>query len=282
MNADIEYKKLVEHVLTNGNRRNTRSGEVLSTFGYSYSLDVNPDVGFPLLTTKKIPFKSVYHELIWFLSGSTMLKDLKVPVLWKDWVDGSGELNECYGKQWRAWECAEGDWSWGEFNGYKTVDQISTLISKLKNDQYSRRLIVSAWNPGEVENASLPWCHALFQCYVEYIDGEGFLDLHLYQRSADIAIGLPFNISSYALLMYFLGQECNLTPRRFFHSLGDIHIYTSHLDKLIEQIERESKPLPYLTLSSKGFWERVEDDFLDDYILTGYDPHPFIKYELAV
>lgn len=270
-----EYLDLVNYVLTNGKRRQTRSGEVLSCFSYQYSFDLSGGA-FPLLTTKKINFNNIYHELMWFLSGSENLTDFKGnKEMWAPWSIDGWYLPEIYGKQWTEWEY---QWFDGEETHTAAINQIAELIWFLKEDPNSRRHIVAAWNPGVLHKVALPWCHSWFQCYVD----DGRLDLQLYQRSADIAIGVPYNIACYALLLRLLALECGLEPGRFIHVLGDAHIYLNHVDGLKKQLEREPRPLPSLALSDIDFWDRVRRDSTDDFILSGYDPHPFIKFPLAV
>lgn len=282
---DIEYKKLVETVLSEGASREDRTGVgTRSIFGYQY--EVNLMLGFPLLTTKRINYANIYHELCWMLRGETNINTLKAPQLWKPWADEAGELGEIYGQMWR---------DWGACPWYPGIDQIKTLIEELKDFPFSRRHVVSAWNPfhnrdrPNVPNA----CHTMFQCYVQDVGKGRFLDLQLYQRSGDLALGVPYNIAFYATLMKMLGQECGMIPRRFIHTLGDAHIYNNHIDKLKEQIEREPRESPNMQLMARygvlmserskiGFWNRIKRDTEHDVILTGYHPYPAVSFKVSV
>ena len=223
---------------------------------------------FPLLTTKKIHLKSVIYELLWFLSGDTNIKFLKDNgvSIWDEWADQDGELGPVYGHQWRSWPTPEG----------KTIDQISNLINQIKNNPDSRRLIVSAWNVGEIEKMKLPPCHAFFQFYV----AEGRLSCQLYQRSADIFLGVPFNIASYALLTMMIAQVCGLKAGEFVHTLGDAHIYLNHSEQVKIQLSRSIKEPPIMKINKDK--SSIFDFTYDDFILEGYDPHPFIKGTVAV
>lgn len=280
-----QYIELVETVLNYGELRSDRTGVgTLSYFGTQSRYDLRE--GFPLLTTKKINFDNVVYELLWFLSGSTNVNDLKAPQLWEPWRDdinrAPGDMGPIYGKQWRRWEYAKPDWNETYYNSYyeERIDQISEVIRSIQENPFSRRHVVSAWKVEELSEMALPPCHILFQFYVST---DGHLDLHLYQRSGDIAIGVPYNIASYSLLLTMVAQECNLTPRYFIHSGGDMHIFEPHLEKLKAQIAREPKPLPVLFLNKKKSFDKlVEDQDINDFRLVGYTPHPFIKYELAV
>ncbi|HPH65096.1 MAG TPA: thymidylate synthase [Kofleriaceae bacterium] len=263
-----EYHDLVRHVLETGERRTERTGVgTISTFGAQTRYDLRR--GFPILTTKKVLFAGVVRELLWFLRGSTNINDdlTQHTPIWDAWADSDGELGPIYGYQWRHWG---GDGS-AERPG---IDQIQTAIDTIKRDPNSRRIIVSAWNVADIPRMKLPPCHALFQFYVQ----NGHLDCQLYQRSADIALGVPFNIASYALLMAMVAQECKLTPRYFVHTLGDAHIYVNHVDGLKRQLEREPKQLPTLQLADKPLFDLK----FEDIALVNYQHDPFIKFEVAV
>ena len=238
----------------------------MSVFGYQMRFDLSRN--FPLLTTKKIHLKSVIYELLWFLSGDTNIKFLKDNgvSIWDEWADQDGELGPVYGHQWRSWPTREG----------KTIDQISNLINQIKNNPDSRRLIVSAWNVGEIEKMKLPPCHAFFQFYV----AEGRLSCQLYQRSADIFLGVPFNIASYALLTMMIAQVCGLKAGEFVHTLGDAHIYLNHSEQVKIQLSRSIKEPPIMKINKDK--SSIFDFTYDDFILEGYDPHPLIKGTVAV
>jgi thymidylate synthase len=269
-----QYLDLVNYVLENGTKKEDRTGTgTLSVFGHQSKYDLRD--GFPILTTKKILFSAVVRELLWFLKGSTNINDdLKQHTpIWNAWANDQGELGPVYGYQWRKWE----KFSWDEKTQayHKTnVDQIQSVIDMIKKNPDSRRLIVSAWNVADIERMALPPCHLLFQFYVV----SGRLDCQLYQRSADVALGVPFNISSYALLMSMIAQECKLTPGIFVHTLGDAHIYLNHIDGLKLQLQRTCKPLPYLKLADK----KVSDFTFDDIQLVNYQHDDFIKFPIAV
>lgn len=271
--TDFIYRDLVEKVLYEGELRNSRAGSTYSIFGAQaiYNLE---DGAFPLLTTKKINFNNVMHELNWFLRGETNTNSLKAPQLWKPWADEDGECGPIYGYQWRHWEGARED-CYGRSQEY---DQIRDLIRGLKDDPTNRRHVVSAWNVEDIEYMSLAPCHTLFQCYIRKRE---FLDLQLYQRSGDIAIGIPYNIASYSLLLMMLAQEVGLAPGRFIHSIGDLHCYINQVEGLKEQISREPKEAPKLSFS-KDFWTLVKEDDPLNYNLEGYNPGAFIKFPLAV
>jgi len=262
-----QYLDLMRHVLEHGHRKADRTGTgTLSTFGWQMRFDLQS--GFPLLTTKKLHTRSIIHELLWFLQGDTNIRYLKENgvSIWDDWADESGELGPVYGKQWRRWETPDG----------RSIDQISKLIEGLKHNPDSRRHLVSAWNPAEVDRMALPPCHALFQFYVA---GER-LSCQLYQRSADIFLGVPFNIASYALLTLMVAQVCGLRAGDFVWTGGDCHLYLNHLEQARLQLSREPRPLPRMTLNPE-----VTDIFafrFEDFALDGYDPHPHIKAEVAV
>lgn len=262
-----QYLDLMRHVLEHGHRKSDRTGTgTLSVFGWQ--MRFNLDEGFPLLTTKKLHTRSIIHELLWFLQGDTNIRYLKENgvSIWDDWADEQGDLGPVYGKQWRRWETADG----------RTVDQIAQLIDGLKRNPDSRRHLVSAWNPGEVDGMALPPCHALFQFYVA---GDR-LSCQLYQRSADIFLGVPFNIASYALLTMMVAQVCGLRPGDFVWTGGDCHLYANHLDQAKLQLSRELRALPTMTLNPD-----VKDIFgfhFEDFVLEGYDPHPHIRADVAV
>lgn len=260
------YHDLVRHVLENGVTKTDRTGTgTLSVFGYQYKVDLRE--GFPLLTTKKVRHDGVLRELLWFLRGSTNIHDelTQYTPIWDAWADEEGNLGPVYGKQWRDWVTADG----------RHIDQIQNLIDSLKNNPDSRRHIVQAWNVGELDKMALPPCHMMFQCYV----AEGRLDLQLYQRSADIALGVPFNIASYAFLMHMLAQECGLEAGIFTHTLGDAHIYLNHVEGLELQLTREPKAkLPQLKMAKKAFWDLQFEDFE----ILDYEHDPFIKFPIAV
>ena len=262
-----QYLELMRHVAERGHRKDDRTGTgTLSVFGWQMRFDLAE--GFPLLTTKKLHTRSIIHELLWFLRGDTniqYLKDNKVSI-WDEWADENGELGPVYGKQWRRWETADG----------RSIDQIAQLIEALKKNPDSRRHIVSAWNPGEIEGMALPPCHALFQFYV----AGGKLSCQLYQRSADIFLGVPFNIASYALLTLMVAQVCGYEPGDFVWTGGDCHLYANHLEQARLQLSREPRALPQLRINPE-----VKDIFaftIDDFTLEGYDPHPHIKAPVAV
>ena len=262
-----QYLNLMQHVLAEGTQKHDRTGTgTLSIFGHQ--MRFNLQEGFPLVTTKKVHLRSIIHELIWFLKGETNIKYLKDNgvSIWDEWADKNGELGPVYGHQWRSWPTANG--------GH--IDQISQVINQIKNNPDSRRIIVSAWNVAEIENMALPACHCFFQFYV----ADGKLSCQLYQRSADIFLGVPFNIASYALLTMMVAQVCNLTPGDFIHTLGDAHLYSNHLEQARLQLSREPKPLPIMKLNPE-----VKDIFnfkFDDFTLENYEPHPGIKAPVAV
>jgi len=262
-----QYQELMRHVLEHGDRKSDRTGTgTLSVFGWQ--LRCNLEEGFPLLTTKKLHTRSIIHELLWFLRGETNIRYLKENgvSIWDEWADADGNLGPVYGKQWRRWETADG----------RTVDQIAKLIDGLKRNPDSRRHIVSAWNPGEVDGMALPPCHALFQFYVA---GDR-LSCQLYQRSADIFLGVPFNIASYALLTMMVAQVCGLRPGDFVWTGGDCHLYLNHLEQARLQLSREPRPLPTMRLNSEV--KDITAFRFEDFTLEGYDPHPHIKAEVAV
>jgi thymidylate synthase len=269
-----QYLDLVRHVLANGEKKEDRTGTgTLSVFGYQMRFDLRD--GFPLLTTKKVLFSAVVRELLWFLRGSTNINDdLKEHTpIWNAWADEKGELGPIYGYQWRRWE----RFTWDDkLNAYHKshIDQINEAIALIKTKPDSRRIIVSAWNVADIERMALPPCHAFFQFYV----ANGRLDCQLYQRSADIALGVPFNIASYALLLMMVAQECSLTPGVFVHTLGDAHIYLNHVDGLKEQLQRVPKPLPSVAIAKK----KISEITFDDIVLENYQHDKFIKFPIAV
>lgn len=262
-----QYLDLMRHVLQNGVTKSDRTGTgTRSVFGYQMRFDLSQ--GFPALTTKKLHLKSIIHELLWFLSGDTNIRYLKENGvrIWDEWADENGDLGRVYGAQWRSWRGANGE----------TIDQIRNLVQQIQTNPDSRRLIVSAWNPAEVDSMALPPCHALFQFYV----ANGKLSCQLYQRSADIFLGVPFNIASYALLTMMLAQVCGLQAGEFIHTLGDAHLYLNHLEQAQLQLTREPRPLPKMHINPD-----VRDIFsfrFNDFELTDYDPHPHIKAQVSV
>ncbi len=261
------YLDLMQHVLDNGVDKSDRTGTgTRSVFGYQMRFDLSK--GFPLVTTKKCHLRSIIHELLWFLKGDTNIKYLKENgvSIWDEWADEDGNLGPVYGYQWRSWPAASG----------KHVDQITQLIDQIKNNPDSRRLIVSAWNVGEIENMALPPCHAFFQFYV----ADGKLSCQLYQRSADIFLGVPFNISSYALLTMMIAQVCDLELGDFVHTFGDAHLYSNHFEQAKLQLSREPRDLPTMKINPD-----VKDIFefkFEDFELLNYDPHPHIKAPVAI
>lgn len=269
-----QYLSLVEEILKNGEEKRDRTGVgTISIFGVQRKYDLRK--GFPILTTKKVLFDAALRELLWFLKGSTNINDglKEFTPIWNAWANPDGELGPVYGYQWRKWDKFECDEK-GE-NCKKThIDQIQNAINDIKNNPNSRRIIVSAWNVGEIDRMKLPPCHLLFQFYV--INGR--LDCQLYQRSADTALGVPFNIISYSMLMHMMAQECGLMAGIFTHTLGDAHIYLNHVDGLKEQLKRAPMPLPTLRLAKKPFWDLRFEDFA----LENYQHHPFIKFIVAV
>ena len=278
-----QYLDLVADVLDNGELRPNRTGiDTLSLFGVQTRYDLR--YGFPLLTTKKVVFDSVVRELLWFLSGETNIHNgLRPSRIWDEWADKDGEVGPIYSKQWRKWDCNP-FWT-RDSNGNSTIhmyiDQIAQVIQQLKNSPNSRRIIVSAWNVADLEKMALPPCHLLFQFYVSTLKdshGKPYLDCHLYQRSADVALGVPFNIASYALLMHMLAQECNMAPRYLIHSFGDAHVYVNHIEGLRRQLTRPLLALPSIYINKKPFDEIT----FDDISLVNYNHHPFIKFDVAV
>ena len=262
-----QYHKLLKHVLENGTYKNDRTGTgTRSVFGYQMRFDLSK--GFPLLTTKKIHLKSIIYELLWFLKGETNISYLKENgvSIWDEWADGNGELGPVYGYQWRSWPGRNGE----------TIDQISGLIDQIKTNPDSRRLIVTAWNPSDVEKMALPPCHCLFQFYVS----NGKISCQLYQRSADIFLGVPFNIASYALLTMMIAKILKLELGEFVHTFGDAHLYSNHFDQAKEQLERDFKELPKMKIISNP--ESIFDFEFEDFVLEDYIFHPHISAPVAV
>lgn len=261
------YQDLLAHILENGAEKSDRTGTgTLSVFGYQMRFDLQK--GFPLITTKKVHLRSIIHELLWFLKGDTNIKYLKDNnvSIWDEWADADGNLGPVYGKQWRSWQTADG----------RQIDQITNVIEQIKKNPDSRRHIVVAFNPGDVDKMALPPCHAFFQFYV----ANGKLSCQLYQRSADVFLGVPFNISSYALLTHMVAQVCGLAPGEFVHTFGDAHLYSNHIEQAKLQLTREPRQLPTLILN-----QSVKDIFdfkFEDIQIIGYDPHPHIKAEVAI
>ena len=262
-----QYLDLARHVLENGTKKENRTGiDTISCFGYQNRYDLSE--GFPLVTTKKLYLRAIIHELLWFLKGDTnikYLKDNKVRI-WDEWADENGDLGPVYGAQWRSWPTPDG----------AHVDQISKIIEQIKTDPDSRRLIVSAWNVGELDKMALAPCHCFFQFYV----ADGKLSCQLYQRSADVFLGVPFNIASYALLTMMIAQVCGLRPGDFVHSFGDLHIYENHLEQIKEQLTRDPKPLP--TMELNPYITDIFDFKIEDFELKNYECHPTIKGVVAV
>lgn len=262
-----QYLDLLQEIMDNGVVKKDRTGVgTKSIFGHQMRFDLSE--GFPLLTTKKVHLRSIIHELLWFISGNTnigYLHDNKVSI-WDEWADENGDLGPVYGKQWRSWQTPDG----------RSIDQLSQVIDTIKNNPDSRRMIVCAWNPSDVDKMALPPCHCFFQFYV----AEGKLSCQLYQRSADTFLGVPFNIASYALLTMMIAQVCGLKPGEFIHTTGDTHIYLNHFDQVREQLSREPRPLPTMKLNPEI--KSIFDFKYEDFELEGYDPWPAIKAPVAV
>ena len=261
------YLELLRHIKENGTDKTDRTGTgTRSVFGYQMRFDLSQ--GFPLVTTKKLHLKSIIYELLWFLKGDMNIKYLKDNgvSIWDEWADENGDLGPVYGAQWRSWQGANG----------KTIDQITEVIDQIKKNPDSRRLIVSAWNVAEIPNMALAPCHAMFQFYVV----EGKLSLQLYQRSADVFLGVPFNIASYALLLMMMAQVCDLEVGEFVHTFGDVHIYNNHFEQVEKQLSREPKSLPTMKLNPNI--KNIFDFDFEDFTLENYDPHPGIKAPVAV
>jgi len=262
-----QYLDLMRHVRDHGTKKEDRTGTgTVSVFGHQMRFDLTD--GFPLVTTKKCHLKSIIHELLWFLSGDTNVRYLQENGvrIWNEWANENGDLGPVYGYQWRSWPTANG--------GH--IDQISQVIDQIKNSPDSRRIIVSAWNVGEIENMALPPCHMMFQFYI----ADGRLSCQLYQRSADIFLGVPFNIASYALLTMMIAQVCELAPGDFVHTLGDAHLYSNHLEQVEEQLSRKPFPLPTIKINPQV--KSIFDFKYDDFELLGYEAHPHIKATVAV
>lgn len=262
-----QYHDLLERILADGAQKGDRTGTgTLSVFGHQMRFDLAD--GFPMLTTKRLPLKAIIHELLWFLKGDTNIKYLHDHnvTIWDEWADEKGDLGPVYGRQWRSWETPDG----------QSIDQITNVVEAIKTNPNSRRLIVSAWNPADVDKMALPPCHCLFQFYV----ADGRLSCQLYQRSADVFLGVPFNIASYALLTMMIAQVTGLKAGEFIHTLGDAHLYSNHLEQAHLQLSRSPRALPTMMINPA-----VKDIFgfrYEDFTLTGYDPHPHIKAEVAV
>jgi thymidylate synthase len=262
-----QYHDLLQHILDNGTKKEDRTGTgTISVFGYQMRFDLNE--GFPCLTTKKLHLRSIIHELLWFLKGDTNIHYLKENnvSIWDEWADENGNLGPVYGSQWRSWPAADG----------RHIDQIKQVLDQIKNNPDSRRIIVSAWNVGEIDKMALPPCHAFFQFYV----ADGKLSCQLYQRSADTFLGVPFNIASYALLTMMMAQVCGLKPGDFVHTLGDAHLYSNHLEQAKLQLTRDFRTLPQMKINPN-----VNDLFefkYEDFELINYDPHPHIKAVVAI
>ena len=262
-----QYLDLMRTILDEGHYKSDRTGTgTYSIFGYQMRFDLQK--GFPLLTTKKLHLRSIIYELLWFLRGDTniqYLHDHNVTI-WDEWADENGDLGPVYGKQWRSWEAPDG----------RTIDQITSLIEQIKRNPDSRRLMVSAWNPADVDQMALPPCHTMFQFYVS----NGELSCQLYQRSADVFLGVPFNIASYALLTMMVAQVCGLKPKDFVHTFGDAHIYSNHVEQAKLQLSREPRPLPQMHINPAV--KNIYDFQYEDFNLENYTPHPHIKAEVAV
>ena len=262
-----QYHDLMRHVLDKGATKTDRTGTgTISVFGYQMRFDLQE--GFPMLTTKKLHLKSILHELLWFLKGDTNIRYLleNDVHIWDEWADENGNLGPVYGSQWRSWPTADG----------RHIDQITQVVNQIKTNPDSRRLIVSAWNVAEIDKMKLPPCHAFFQFYV----ADGKLSCQLYQRSADIFLGVPFNIASYAILTLMIAQVCNLKPGEFIHTLGDAHLYSNHIEQAKLQLTRDLRRLPTLKINPDV--KNIFEFKFEDFTLEGYDPHPHIKAAVAV
>ncbi|MCB8963736.1 MAG: thymidylate synthase [Bacteroidales bacterium] len=263
----VQYLNLLDHILKSGVEKSDRTGTgTISVFGHQMRFDL--EKGFPLLTTKKLHLKSIIYELLWFLQGETNVKSLNANgvTIWNEWAKPDGDLGPIYGYQWRSWPAADG----------RHVDQISQVVKSLTETPDSRRHLVCAWNVGDIDRMALPPCHVLFQFYV----ANGKLSCQLYQRSADVFLGVPFNIASYALLAMMMAQVCGLKPGEFIHTLGDTHIYLNHIEQVKLQLTREPRPLPKMVINPDV--KSIFDFKFDDFKLEGYDPHPHIKGAIAV
>jgi len=262
-----QYLDLLQHIMDTGAFKDDRTGTgTKSVFGYQMRFDLQE--GFPVLTTKKLHLRSIIYELLWFLKGETNVKYLNDNnvTIWDEWADENGDLGPVYGKQWRSWQTADG----------RTIDQISEMIEMIRKNPDSRRLIVSAWNVGDVDKMKLPPCHVLFQFYVN----NGEISCQLYQRSADVFLGVPFNIASYALLLMMVAHVCKLKPRYFIHTFGDAHLYSNHLEQAKLQLSRTPKPLPVMKINRDV--SSIFDFQFEDFTLENYNPDPHIKAEVAV
>ncbi|GAB3639630.1 thymidylate synthase [Spirosoma arcticum] len=262
-----QYHDLLRHILANGTRKTDRTGTgTFSVFGYQMRFDLQ--AGFPLLTTKKVHTKSIIHELLWFIKGDTNIKYLtdNGVSIWNEWADENGDLGSVYGKQWRSWAAPDG----------RIIDQLQDVLNQLKRNSDSRRMIISAWNPADIPTMALPPCHLLFQFYV----ADGKLSCQLYQRSADVFLGVPFNIASYALLTMMIAQECGYEAHEFVWTGGDTHLYVNHLEQVETQLARDFRPLPTMRLNPAV--KSVFDFTYDDFTLENYNPHPAIKAPVAV
>lgn len=262
-----QYLELAEHILENGTLRSNRTGiDTVGIFGHQMRFDLSR--GFPLMTTKRLHWKSIVYELLWFLRGDTNVAYLQEHGvrIWNEWADAEGNLGPIYGKQWRSWGCADG----------REVDQLAEVVRAIRETPESRRLLVSSWNVGELGEMALPPCHVLFQFYIE----GGRLSCQLYQRSADIFLGVPFNIASYALLTHIVAHTCGLSVGDFIHTLGDAHIYTNHIEGIREQISRAPLPLPRLEIAGKA--KGIDEYAFEDFQLLGYEAYPHIPGKVAV
>lgn len=262
-----QYKGILQHILDLGTDKTDRTGiGTRSVFGYQTRFDLSE--GFPLLTTKKLHLKSIIYELLWFIKGDTNVKYLQKHGvrIWNEWADENGDLGPVYGEQWRSWRTADG----------RVIDQLTETINLIRNQPDSRRMIINAWNVGDLEHMALSPCHCLFQFYVS----EGKLSCQLYQRSADAFLGVPFNIASYALLTMMIAQVCNLEPGEFVHTFGDLHLYRNHFEQARLQLEREVRPLPTMVINPEV--KSIYDFQYEDFKLLGYHPHPHIKADVAV
>ncbi len=262
-----QYHDLLEHIIANGAKKTDRTGVgTTSVFGYQMRFDLND--GFPLVTTKKLHLKSIIHELLWFINGDTNIKYLKDNGvrIWDEWADENGDLGPVYGHQWRSWPDGKGG----------KIDQLSNVVDQIKNNPDSRRHIINAWNVADVKNMALPPCHCLFQFYV----ADGKLSCQLYQRSADVFLGVPFNIASYALLTMMIAQTTGLGLGDFVHTFGDVHLYSNHMEQAQLQLTRDFRPLPQMKLNPQV--KDVFDFTFEDFELVNYDPHPHIKAQVAV
>ncbi|NYV67587.1 thymidylate synthase [Bacillus sp. Gen3] len=280
--ADKQYFELAQHILDHGVEKSDRTGTgTLSVFGWQSRYDLTK--GFPLLTTKRLHWPSIAHELLWFLRGDTNVKYLRENgvTIWDEWAATNGELGPIYGKQWRHWQPAELEYDYyfddgSEMLTEQTIDQIAQVIEQIRTNPDSRRLIVNVWNVGELDQMALPPCHFAFQFYV----ANGRLSCQLYQRSADVFLGVPFNIASYALLTHMIAHVTGLEVGEFIHTIGDAHIYTNHIEQIKTQLTREPRPLPTLNIKRKV--NDIDDFRFDDFEIVGYDPHPKLTGKVAV